>query len=83
MAANGKLLTDTIATLRVSALGFVIGCAAASGLAVLPAGGFRKRATQAIEPFILASMGISEIRADAPGSILLVRSSVIGRRSSW
>ena len=26
MAASGKLLTDIIATLRVSAVGFVIGC---------------------------------------------------------
>src|SRR5262245_9137443 len=35
MAMNGKLLTDTIATLRVSALGFVIGCAVGVGLPFL------------------------------------------------
>jgi NitT/TauT family transport system permease protein len=56
MAMNGKLLTDTIATLRVSALGFVIGCVCGIGLPFL----LRRseRATQAIEPFIMASMGI-------------------------
>jgi NitT/TauT family transport system permease protein len=56
MAASGKLLTDVIATLRVSALGFVIGCACGIGLPFL----LRRseRLTQAIEPFILASMGI-------------------------
>jgi len=56
MAANGKLLTDTIATLRVSALGFVIGCACGIGLPFLLR--LSERLTQAIEPFILASMGI-------------------------
>jgi NitT/TauT family transport system permease protein len=56
MEANGKLLVDTIATLRVSALGFVIGCVCGIGLPFL----LRRseRATQAIEPFIMASMGI-------------------------
>jgi len=56
MAANGKLLTDIIATLRVSALGFVIGCACGIGLPFLLR--LSPRLTQAIEPFILASMGI-------------------------
>ena len=56
MALNGKLLTDTIATLRVSALGFVIGCAVGVGLPFLLR--LSERATQAIEPFIMASMGI-------------------------
>src|SRR3954470_1365582 len=56
MAASGKLLTDTIATLRVSALGFVIGCACGIGLPFLLR--MSERLTQAIEPFILASMGI-------------------------
>jgi NitT/TauT family transport system permease protein len=56
MAASGKLLTDTIATLRVSALGFVIGCACGIGLPFLLR--LSERATRAIEPFILASMGI-------------------------
>jgi NitT/TauT family transport system permease protein len=56
MAGNGKLLTDTIATLRVSALGFVIGCAAGVALPFLLR--LSPRATAAIEPFILASMGV-------------------------
>jgi NitT/TauT family transport system permease protein len=56
MALNGKLLTDTIATLRVSALGFVIGCVVGVGLPFLLR--LSERATQAIEPFIMASMGI-------------------------
>jgi len=56
MAASGKLFTDTIATLRVSALGFVIGCACGVGLPFLLR--LSQRAAEAIEPFILASMGI-------------------------
>ena len=56
MAASGKLLTDIIATLRVSAVGFVIGCVCGVGLPFLLR--LSERATQAIEPFILASMGI-------------------------
>jgi NitT/TauT family transport system permease protein len=56
MAMNGQLLTDTIATLRVSALGFVIGCVCGIGLPFLLR--LSERATQAIEPFIMASMGI-------------------------
>ena len=56
MAVSGKLLTDTIATLRVSALGFVIGCACGIGLPFLLR--LSARLTQAIEPFILASQGI-------------------------
>jgi NitT/TauT family transport system permease protein len=56
MALNGKLLTDIMATLRVSALGFAIGCALGVGLPFLLR--LSERATQAIEPFIMASMGI-------------------------
>ena len=56
MTLNGKLLTDTIATLRVSALGFAIGCVVGVGLPFLLR--LSERATQAIEPFIMASMGI-------------------------
>jgi NitT/TauT family transport system permease protein len=56
MAANGKLLTDIVATMRVSALGFAIGCACGIGLPFLLR--LSPRATAAIEPFILASMGI-------------------------
>jgi NitT/TauT family transport system permease protein len=66
MAMNGKLLTDTIATLRVSALGFVIGCVCGIGLPFLLR--LSERATQAIEPFIMASMGIPKyaLTASAP-----------------
>ena len=35
MAGNGKLLTDTVATLRVSIIGFIIGCIAGIGLPFL------------------------------------------------
>src|ERR1043165_7520797 len=35
MAGNGKMFTDIAATLRVSALGFVIGCVAGVGLPFL------------------------------------------------
>jgi NitT/TauT family transport system permease protein len=56
MAGNGKLFTDIAATLRVSVLGFVIGCAAGIGLPFLLR--LSPRATSAIEPFILASQGI-------------------------
>ncbi len=49
--------------LRVSALGFVIGCACGIGLPFLLR--LSERLTQAIEPFILASMGIPKICADA------------------
>jgi NitT/TauT family transport system permease protein len=56
MAGNGKLFTDIAATLRVSVMGFVIGCAAGIGLPFLLR--LSPRATSAIEPFILASQGI-------------------------
>jgi NitT/TauT family transport system permease protein len=56
MAGNGKLFTDIVATLRVSVVGFVIGCAAGIGLPFLLR--LSPRATAAIEPFILASQGI-------------------------
>ena len=56
MAANGKLFTDIAATMRVSALGFVIGCICGAVLPFilrpLP------RITAAVEPFIMASQGI-------------------------
>jgi sulfonate transport system permease protein len=56
MAGNGKLVVDIAATLRVSAIGFVIGC----GVGVLLPFLLRlsPRATEAIEPFIMASQGI-------------------------
>lgn len=56
MAASGKLFTDILATLRVSAMGFVIGCAAGVGLPFLLR--LSPRVTQAVEPFIMASQGI-------------------------
>jgi NitT/TauT family transport system permease protein len=56
MAGNGKLLTDIVATLRVSALGFVLGCIAGVGLPFLLR--LSPRVTEAVEPFIMASQGI-------------------------
>jgi len=56
MAANGKLFTDIVATMRVSVVGFIIGCICGAGLPFvlrpLP------RVTAAVEPFIMASQGI-------------------------
>jgi NitT/TauT family transport system permease protein len=55
-AGNGKLFTDIVATMRVSVIGFVIGCICGAGLPFilrpLP------RMTAAVEPFIMASQGI-------------------------
>ena len=56
MAGNGTLFIDIVATMRVSAIGFVIGCACGVGLPFLLR--LSPRATEAIEPFIMASMGI-------------------------
>jgi NitT/TauT family transport system permease protein len=56
MTMNGKLLTDIIATLRVSVVGFAIGCFFGVLLPFLLR--MSERAAQAIEPFIMASMGI-------------------------
>jgi NitT/TauT family transport system permease protein len=56
MAGNGKLVTDIAATMRVSALGFVIGCTCGVLLPFLLR--LSPRATDAIEPFIMASQGI-------------------------
>ena len=55
-ALNGKLWIDIVATMRVSAIGFAIGCAVGVLLPFLLR--MSERATQAIEPFIMASMGI-------------------------
>jgi NitT/TauT family transport system permease protein len=56
MAASGKLFVDIAATMRVSAIGFVIGCVCGIGVPFLlrPS----PRLTQAVEPFIMASQGI-------------------------
>jgi NitT/TauT family transport system permease protein len=56
MAGNGKLVTDIAATLRVSAMGFVIGCVCGVLLPFLLR--LSPRATEAIEPFVVASQGI-------------------------
>jgi NitT/TauT family transport system permease protein len=56
MAINGKLWIDILATLRVSAVGFAVGCFCGVLLPFLLR--LSDRATQAIEPFIMASMGI-------------------------
>jgi len=56
MAASGQLFTDIFATMRVSVIGFVIGCVCGVGLPFL----LRPlpRVTAAVEPFIMASQGI-------------------------
>jgi NitT/TauT family transport system permease protein len=67
LAQSGKLVQDTLATLRVSALGFVIACA----LGVLLPFLLRRspRVTEAVEPYIMATMGIPKY-ALAPWLIL-------------
>src|SRR5882757_239795 len=67
LARSGQLLADIAATLRVSALGFAIACAAGVLLPFL----LRRspRATEAVEPYIMASMGIPKY-ALAPWLIL-------------
>jgi NitT/TauT family transport system permease protein len=67
IAASGALAGDLAATLRVSAIGFVIGCA---GGILLPFVLRRlPRLTLAVEPYIQASMGIPKY-ALAPWLIL-------------
>jgi NitT/TauT family transport system permease protein len=67
LARSGQMLEDIAATLRVSALGFVI--AGVAGV-LLPFALRRSlRATQAIEPYIMASQGIPKY-ALAPWLIL-------------
>jgi len=56
MAASGQLLTDIYATMRVSVVGFVIGCICGVGLPFILR--LSPRATDAVEPFIMASQGI-------------------------
>ena len=56
MAGNGKLFTDIVATMRVSVIGFVIGCGCGIALPFLLR--LSPRVTEAVEPFIMASMGI-------------------------
>ena len=67
IAASGQLLTDIIATLRVSAFGFVIGCSVGLLLPFLLR--HSERWTAAIEPYVMASQGIPKY-ALAPWLIL-------------
>ena len=67
LAASGQLVTDIVATLRVAALGFLIGCV--SGVLLPLALRHSARVTDAVEPYILASMGIPKY-ALAPWLIL-------------
>jgi NitT/TauT family transport system permease protein len=67
IARTGELATDILATLRVSAIGFVIGCVAG---VLLPFLLHRSpRWTAAIEPYILVSQGVPKY-ALAPWLIL-------------
>ena len=67
LALNGQMLADIVATLRVSAAGFAIAAVAGVLLPFL----LRRspRATEAVEPYIMASMGIPKY-ALAPWLIL-------------
>jgi NitT/TauT family transport system permease protein len=67
LAKSGALVADIVATLRVSALGFAIACVAGVLLPFL----LRRsaRVTEAVEPYIMASMGIPKY-ALAPWLIL-------------
>jgi NitT/TauT family transport system permease protein len=56
MTMSGKLFTDILATMRVSVIGFAIGCAVGVLLPFLLR--LSERVTRAVEPFIMASMGI-------------------------
>jgi ABC-type nitrate/sulfonate/bicarbonate transport system permease component len=67
IARDGTLFTDLVATIRVSAFGFAIGCAGGILLPFL----LRRslRLTEAIEPYVMASQGIPKY-ALAPWLIL-------------
>lgn len=56
IAANGELANHTLATLRLSAIGFAIGCFAGIALPFI----LRRlpRLTAAVEPYIMASVGV-------------------------
>ena len=53
---SGELIRDTLATLRLSAIGFALGC----GFGIALPFGLRRlpRLTAAVEPYIMASVGI-------------------------
>jgi ABC-type nitrate/sulfonate/bicarbonate transport system permease component len=67
IARSGELATDVFSTLRISAIGFVLGTVAGVGLPFL----LRRsqRWTDAIEPYVLASQGVPKY-ALAPWLIL-------------
>ena len=67
LAQSGRLTADIVATLRVSALGFAVACFAGVLLPFL----LRRslRVTEAVEPYIMATMGIPKY-ALAPWLIL-------------
>jgi sulfonate transport system permease protein len=67
LAQSGRLLTDIATTLRVAALGFVIACSAGVLLPFLLRRSLRM--TEAVEPYIMATMGIPKY-ALAPWLIL-------------
>jgi NitT/TauT family transport system permease protein len=67
LAASGQMFTDLLATLRVSGAGFAI--AAVAGVLLPFLLRRSRRATEAVEPYILASMGIPKY-ALAPWLIL-------------
>jgi NitT/TauT family transport system permease protein len=67
LAQSGKLAEDVVTTLRVSALGFVIACV--GGVLVPFLLRRSQRLTEAIEPYIMASMGVPKY-ALAPWLIL-------------
>jgi sulfonate transport system permease protein len=67
LAQSGQMLADILATLRVSVLGFAI--AAVAGVLLPFLLRHSRRATDAIEPYIMASMGIPKY-ALAPWLIL-------------
>ena len=56
IATNGELTKHTFATLRLSAIGFIIGCLAGIALPFI----LRRmpRLTAAVEPYIMASVGV-------------------------
>ena len=67
LAQSGQMFTDILATMRVSAAGFAI--AAVAGVLIPFLLRRSLRATEAVEPFIMASMGIPKY-ALAPWLIL-------------
>ncbi len=63
---SGSLLRDTYVTLRLSAIGFALGCGLGIALPFL----LRRlpRLTAAVEPYIMASVGIPKASTTRPSS---------------